>query len=123
MLFVMPDPAPPPLPPSSALPPKEWPPDLVFTMLIDPVRRHLLETFARGVSAPASQLAPAAGRRLDALLKHLTAMRTAGLVVAKHDPQDHRRQLYSLSPDVTVRTVPDGREIDFGCCVLRVRDH
>jgi hypothetical protein len=38
---------------------------------------------------------------------------------AQPDPWDRRRQIYSLSPNVTVRAVEGGLEIDFGCCVLR----
>ena len=75
---------------------------------------------AVGDPRAASQLAPGAGRRLDAVLKHLAALRVAGLVIAQDDPSDRRRQLYSLSPAVTLRTTPSGQEIDFGCCVLRL---
>ena len=94
--------------------------DVVFAMLADPVRRQLLETLAAGIPRGASSLAPGVSRRLDAALKHLTALRDASLVVTQDDPRDRRRQLYSLSPDITVRPTERGQEIDFGCCVLRV---
>jgi hypothetical protein len=57
----------------------------------------------------------------DASLKHLTTLRGSGLIIAQPDPQDGRRQIYSLPPSVTVRSVADGLEIDFGCCVLQLR--
>ncbi|MEY2521088.1 MAG: Helix-turn-helix domain [Verrucomicrobiota bacterium] len=108
----------PPIPAATAV--FQWRADTVFAMLADARRRRLLETLASGVARPASKLAGAAGRRLDATLKHLTALRESGLVIAQPDPQDGRRQLYSLSPNLTVRPVDGGQEIDFGCCVLRL---
>ena len=99
----------------------QWRADTVFAMLADPRRRRLLETLASGVARPASKLAASAGRGLDATLKHLTALRDSGLIIAQPDPQDGRRQLYSLSPNLTVRPVEGGHEIDFGCCVLRLK--
>lgn len=98
----------------------EWRADTVFAMLPDERRRRLLATLASGVQLPASKLAGPAGRKLDATLKHLTALRDSGLIIAQPDPVDGRRQLYSLSPNVTVRQAKDGLEIDFGCCVMRV---
>jgi DNA-binding transcriptional ArsR family regulator len=97
------------------------PANVVFAMLADPARRRLLETLAAGIPRRASQLAPAVSRRLDATLKHLVALRDAGLVVTQDDAKDRRRQLYSLSLAITVRAVEGGQEIDFGCCLLRVR--
>jgi hypothetical protein len=56
---------------------------------------------------------------LDATLKHLTAMRSAGLLVIAPDPTDGRRMLYSLAPSVPVVKSPEGIVIDFGFCLLR----
>jgi hypothetical protein len=56
---------------------------------------------------------------LDATLKHLTAMRSAGLLVVTPDPTDGRRMLYSLAPSVPVVKSPEGIAIDFGFCLLR----
>ncbi len=61
-------------------------------------------------------------RRLDATLKHLVALRQAGLVVTQLNPADGRRQLYTLPPTVKVTKTETGmREVDFGCCVMRVQ--
>jgi hypothetical protein len=60
------------------------------------------------LARPASKLAGPAGRGLDATLKHLTALRDSRLIIAQPDPQDGRRQLYSLSPNLTVRVVEGG---------------
>jgi predicted transcriptional regulator len=93
----------------------------VFAMLADPVRRRLLQALASGLPLSASALKEGSGRRLDAVLKHLTALRASGLVVNAEDARDRRRQLYFLSPNVTVRIIEGGQEIDFGCAVLRLR--
>jgi DNA-binding transcriptional ArsR family regulator len=97
-----------------------WRADVVFPILADPSRRQLLAALANGIPMAASQLASPAGRRLDATLKHLTALRASALVVTMDDPRDGRRQLYYLSPNLTVRFRDGEGEIDFGCCVLRV---
>ncbi|MBI5772701.1 MAG: hypothetical protein HZA89_03035, partial [Verrucomicrobia bacterium] len=75
---------------------------------------------ARGEPRPASVLKAGVGRRLDATLKHLIALRAAGLVVTRPDPADGRRMLYSLSPTVPVVKTDKGAVIDFGCCVVRL---
>jgi DNA-binding transcriptional ArsR family regulator len=96
-----------------------WQPDDVFPMLADKSRRQILAALANGTPMTATQLVGAARRRLDATLKHLTALRASGVVVTMENPRDGRRQLYYLSPNLTLRQTEDGREIDFGCCVLR----
>lgn len=68
----------------------------------------------------ATQLAPLAGLRQDAALKHLNELRAAGLVSMKEDPQDRRRQLYTLTSAVTARRTEAGLELDFGCCLARL---
>ena len=98
-----------------------WDADVIFPLLADPVRRRLLLSVARSGLQPASVLKDAAGRRLDATLKHLTAMRAAGLLVTQPDKQDGRRMLYALSPAVPVVNSPEGAVLDFGFCVLRLR--
>ena len=48
-------------------------------------------------------------------------LRDAALVEMSPDPDDSRRQLYTLSPQVQVRRSDAGAiEMDFGCCVLRL---
>jgi DNA-binding transcriptional ArsR family regulator len=98
-----------------------WNEDLIFSLLADPVRRRLLLNLARcGVGQAASQLNGGVGRRLDATLKHLTALRNAGLLVTQPDKVDARRMLYSLSPAVPLVKTETGSVIDFGFCSLRL---
>ncbi len=65
-------------------------------------------------------LAAVSGKKFDATLKHLFALRDAGFITATIDPADKRRQLYTLSPNIKIADAPDGRTMDFGYCVVRV---
>lgn len=107
-------------PPANPPPAPAWDPEVIFPVLADPVRRRLLLSLARGAVSPASVLKGGVGRRLDATLKHLIAMRAAGLVVTRPDPADGRRMLYSLAPAVPVVKTDKGAVMDFGCCVVRL---
>jgi DNA-binding transcriptional ArsR family regulator len=108
-----------PIPPLSAPVIAQWKPDKVFSVLAEPARRAILRSLATGTPKSASQLRGATGLRLDATLKHLSAMRSAGLLVTTPDSVDGRRMLYSLSPSVPVVKTPEGAAIDFGFCLLR----
>jgi DNA-binding transcriptional ArsR family regulator len=97
-----------------------WNPDLIFSVLADPARRKVLLALARGGPKAGAVLKTSAGRRLDATLKHLAAMRSAGLVVVLPNPEDGRRQLYGLAPSVPLVKTEAGNVIDFGFCLLRL---
>jgi DNA-binding transcriptional ArsR family regulator len=97
-----------------------WNSDVVFAMLADPARRRALLAIARGGPRTATSLMGSAGRRLDATLKHLIALREAGMLTTTPDPTDGRRTLYGLSPNVTVTKSGVGAALDFGCCVVRL---
>lgn len=95
--------------------------DQLFAALGDPVRRRILLILSDGRLRTASELKISANRKLDATLKHLVALRAAGLVVTRENPADGRRQLYTLAPGVVSRpSATGGREIDFGPCVVRL---
>jgi DNA-binding transcriptional ArsR family regulator len=96
-------------------------PEVIFSILNDPTRRHILAQLASGATLGATELAVGTGRSANLVNKHLMLMRDAGLVTAVESPVkgDRRRSLFSLVPalrpvDATVR------ELDFGCCVLRL---
>ncbi len=95
--------------------------DVVFALLADPVRRRILELVADGKPHTASGAASHVRRRLDAALKHLIALREAGVVTTQPDPVDSRRQLYTLASHIPVRRPESGRvEVDFDCCLVRL---
>jgi hypothetical protein len=87
-------------------------------MLADPARRRALLAVARGGPQAATSVMGSAGRRLDATLKHLVALRDAGMLTTKPDPADGRRTLYGLSANMKVTKSADGAVLDFGCCVV-----
>jgi hypothetical protein len=94
--------------------------DTVFSALADPARRRILIGLADGVPRTATAVTAFSGRRFDATLKHLAAMKTAGFLVTAPDATDRRRQAYSLAPGIIVATGPDGRKtMDFGYCLVR----
>ena len=109
-----------PLPSATAPVTLQWKPDEIFSVLAEPARRAILRSLALGKPKAASELRGATSLRLDATLKHLAAMRSAGLLVTAPDSTDGRRMLYSLAPSVPVVKSPEGVVIDFGCCVLRL---
>jgi DNA-binding transcriptional ArsR family regulator len=106
--------------PTPIPPAPRWNADLVFAALGDPSRRRLMVSLAGRPLQTATDLRGATGKRLDATLKHLVALRAAKLVVAEENPRDGRRMVYRLSPDVTVRRTETALELDFGCGVVRV---
>lgn len=108
--------APPTLP---APPPQVIPADTVYAALGDPTRRRLLQILAHGQGLTATALAGNVSKRLDATLKHLVALRGAGLVVTAENPQDGRRLLYRLAPTIPVTKTATGWEMDFGYCLVR----
>ncbi|MFA6560616.1 MAG: helix-turn-helix transcriptional regulator [Verrucomicrobiia bacterium] len=108
-------------PPSAAPVTGQWNPDLIFSVLAEPARRAMLLSLAHGKPKAATDLRGATRLRLDATLKHLSAMRSAGLLVTSSDPTDGRRTLYTLAPSVPVTKTPEGGTvIDFGFVLLRL---
>lgn len=95
-------------------------PDEIFRMLSEPSRRRVLLALAGGAALPAAGLTGTAGLRVDATLKHLTALCQAGMLSAALDPQDKRRMLYRLTPSVPVVRTATGTAIDFGVCLVVV---
>lgn len=98
---------------------KTVPADTVFAALGDATRRRILLGMADGKPRTATAVASFSGKRFDATLKHLVALRNAGLLVAAQDATDGRRQAYTLAPSVIVTTTAEGKTMDFGYCVVR----
>lgn len=66
-------------------------PDTVFAALVEPSRRRLLVAMFDGQPRTGAVLARGLGKRLSATLKHLVALRQAGLIVMEPDKVDGRR--------------------------------
>jgi len=94
---------------------------VVFGILSSEKRRKILVALAAGTGMSASQLAPIVGRTQDGTLKHLIELREAKMVRMSPDPVDNRRRLYVLTEAVQVIRGEQGLDLDFGCCVWRVR--
>ncbi len=97
-----------------------WNEDLIYATLGNPVRRRLVVSLARGGPQPAADLKVHVGRRLDATLKHLISLRSAGLVVQRENPGDGRKYLYELAGNVTVTKTEKVAALDFGFVTVRL---
>ena len=69
--------------------------DAVFSALADPSRRFVLETLATHGTATPTELAAGLPVTRQAVTKHLTALRDAGLVEASRAGRETR---YTLTP-------------------------
>lgn len=65
-------------------------PDHILAAMADPIRRQLLATLAANGSATATELAIGLPVSRQAIAKHLTVLRSAGLVVRKKEGRDVR---------------------------------
>jgi DNA-binding transcriptional ArsR family regulator len=70
--------------------------DAVFSALADPSRRFVLETLATRGTATPTELAAGLPVTRQAVTKHLTALRDAGLVAATRAGRETR---YALTPE------------------------
>ena len=71
------------------------PVDAVFSALADPSRRYVVETLAARGTATPTELAAGLPVTRQAVAKHLTALREAGLVEATRTGRETR---YALTP-------------------------
>lgn len=71
-------------------------PGPVFAALADPTRRHLVQTLASGGAASPTALAAGLPISRQAVVKHLAALQTAGLVAPRRAGRENR---YALTPE------------------------
>lgn len=104
-----------------AVPVSAFDPQLVFQVLSDATRRHILCQLASGATLGATELSVGTGRSANLVNKHLMLMRDAGLVTSVESPVkgDRRRSLFTLVPAIRPPDPTKG-ELDLGCCVLRL---
>ena len=93
--------------------------DVIYNALSYPARRMVLRVLSDGQGRTCAQLSGGGPKQQDTLLKNLTVMREAGLLVTEPNPENKRRMLYKLNPAIKVTKTDTGREMDFGCCVMR----
>lgn len=101
-------------------PAKPLKPDAVFLALSNPARRLLLFALFDGQPVRAMALCGRTRKSFDCARKHLESLLHAGLITTEQDTQDSRRRVYTLSPNVKTTTTPEGRTMDFGCCLVRL---
>jgi DNA-binding transcriptional ArsR family regulator len=92
--------------------------DALFGVLNDRTRRRILVTLFDGQLRAGRALGGNLSKQLDSIRKHCDVLVKAGLIVAEPDPEDGRRHAYKLAPTVKTETTPNGRTMDFGCCVV-----
>lgn len=94
-----------------------WMPDAIYSLIGDPTRRKLLVTLARTPGQTGDQLKGKA-HNMDAVLKHLAALRTAGLVTMSANAVDGRRHLYSIAPTAPMELHENEVVFNFGFCTV-----
>jgi len=92
--------------------------DTVFLALSDPTRRQILISLFDGKPHAVSGIGGSLPKHRDLVRKHCESLVKSGLILRLVNPQDGRRSLYQLSPGVKTATTPEGRTLDFGCCIV-----
>ena len=96
-------------------------PSIILHALGNPLRWEVLRILALEGPQSVGELGGRMDRAQPAMSRHLTALWKAGAVLAIAPPDgDTRKQFYAIPPE-QLRTVPGGKEIDYGVCVLRFR--
>lgn len=93
--------------------------DTVFLALSDPTRRQILVSLFDGQPHAVSGIGGSLPKHRDLVRKHCETLVKSGLILREADPQDARRSVYRLAPGVKTATTPEGRTLDFGCCIIR----
>ena len=107
-----------PLPGSSS---KQFDRIQISAALANAGRRELLVAIAmRGPKTAIQLVNEGLAPKLDVTLKNLKVWMDAGLVVQHENPDDGRRYIYSLAPDVNTTTAQNRIIFDFGFCVVRL---
>ncbi|MBL9180136.1 MAG: helix-turn-helix transcriptional regulator [Verrucomicrobiaceae bacterium] len=94
--------------------------DTVFLALSDPTRRQILSALFDGQPHAVAGMGGSQAKRRDLLRKHCEVLAKSGLILREDHPQDARRSVYQLAPQMKPLTTPEGvRILDFGCCIVR----
>lgn len=93
--------------------------DTIFLALSDPTRRQILAALFDGRPHAVAGMGGSQPKSRDLLRKHCEVLVKSGLILREDHPQDARRSVYKLAPQVRALTTPEGRILDFGCCTVR----
>lgn len=91
----------------------------IFSALSDSTRRQILVSLFDGQPHGTGGIGGSLPKHRDLVRKHCEALVKASLIIGQDDPQNRKRKLYRLSPAVKTETTPNGRTLDFGCCIVR----
>ena len=97
--------------------------DLVALLLAagNPVRWQVLRLLATEGPQSVNDLAARVDRAQHSMSKHLQLLRAAGAVVMVAGTDGDGRKLFHAIPPGCLRDGVNGKEIDYGVCVLRLR--
>ena len=87
----------------------------------NPVRWEVLRLLATEGPQSVNDLATRTDRAQHSMSKHLQVLRAAGAVVMVSGTDGDGRKLFHTLPPGCLRDGANGKEIDYGVCVLRLR--
>src|ERR1035441_7926141 len=87
----------------------------------NPVRWEVLRLLATEGPQSVNDLAARTDRAQHSMSKHLQVLRAVGAVTMVAGTDGDGRKLFHALPPGCLRTGANGREIDYGVCVLRLR--
>jgi predicted transcriptional regulator len=87
----------------------------------NPVRWEVLRLLATEGPQSVTVLAARTNRLQHSMSKHLQLLRAAGAVVMAAGTDGDGRKLFHALPPGCLRDGANGKEIDYGVCVLRLR--
>ncbi|HAO77991.1 MAG TPA: hypothetical protein DCQ92_03245 [Verrucomicrobia subdivision 3 bacterium] len=96
--------------------------DMVTLLLAagNPVRWQVLQMLATEGPKSVTDLAARTNRLQHSMTKHMQVLRAAGAVVMVAGTDGDRRKLFHALPPGCLRDGANGKEIDYGVCVLRL---
>ena len=97
--------------------------DLVALSLAvgNPVRCRVLQMLVTEGPKSVTDLAARTNRLQHSMTKHMQVLRAVGAVVMVAGTDGDRRKLFHALPPGCLRDGAQGKEIDYGVCVLRLR--
>lgn len=106
-----------------AVPAPALDPAALFRALGNPIRLEALRRIVTLGPQPVNDLAAAVGLEQDAMSRHMTVLWNIRAVIVVDPPDgDGRKRFFDVPPNC-VRTTAEGKEIDYGDCVVRIKSN